>query len=139
MAKKIRPIPVEEFPNVPTNCFGFAIGCTVPNYGSPIYNLNVDLPLADSFLSKLKELEYTSLPRKIDKIEDAKEGEYIFMVLGFNGYAYHVLRREPDKVWVHKPGWVGKPRIVTSDDWSNIYGFYGQKSVYFAITANEEE
>ena len=122
MSKIIRPIPIDNFPEIETNCFGFAIGNIDIKGESKIYNLNPYLPLADSFLSKLKHLGYTNLPRKIDSLEDAKDNEYVLMIYGFKwkrarndsilGFSrgkkypdYHILRRELSGIWVHKSGW----------------------------------
>ena len=157
MAKEIRPKSISQFPNIKTNCLGFAIGCNEENRETKKYNLNPYLPLADSFLLKLKQLGYKNLPRKIDKLEDAKEGEYVFMVFGFRwvkikNYSkfwsltyfkkypdYHVIRREPDGVWVHKPGWEANPCLVTIDDWSQLSRAYGHNFALFAFKPEKEE
>ncbi len=157
MAKRIRPIPVHLFPDIETNCFGFAIGNTeIVLETKKTYNLNPYIPLANSFLSKLKKLGYTQFPRKIEKLEEAKPCEYIFMLYGFKweraridsilGFTrgkkipnYHIIRREPDGLWVHKPGWDTKPRLVTSDDWAYIHRNFGHNYVLFALDPEKEE
>ncbi len=157
MAKKICPISIGNFPDIETNCFGFAIGNTDNTTEiKKTYNLNPYMPLADSFLSKLKKLGYTNLPRKIDRLEDAKTSEYIFMLYGFKwirvrhdsilGFShgkkypdYHILRREPNGIWVHKPGWDKKPRLVSSSDWAYLQRNFGHNYVLFALDSEKEE
>ena len=156
MSKKIRPISINAFPDVDTNCFGFAIGNIEQDGESKIYNLNPYLSPADSFLSKLKKLGYTNLPRKIDKLEDVTDGEYVFMIYGFKwirirndsilGFSsgkkypdYHVLRREPNGIWVHKSGWKNRPCLVTGDDWISLSRNFGHNFALLAFKPEKEE
>ena len=154
MSKKkiIRPIPIENFPNVSTNCLGFAIGSTENlSNTSRKYNLAFDLPIGKSFVYKLKELGYTNLPHEIQCLEDALSGEYVFRVIGFKRrpylvrsvavpiYDFHIVRREPNGIWVHKPGWRYPPCIVKDSDWSQFIEDYGSNCALFAYNNPSEE
>lgn len=159
MTKKIRPIAIQEFPSVETNCLGFAIGYTAEVKEShSCFNLNSNLSIDEAFISKLIDLGYDiSNLRKLENLEDAKSYEYIFKIIGFNWVSamvfdydsfkyvpklvadYHVVRREPDGTWVHKPGWKDIPCIIKDSDWVEIEEEFGKKFVLFALSNSPEE
>ena len=152
MPKCIRPISISNFPAVRTNCFGFAIGDTESLnstfFTSIKFNMDGTLPINEAFHKKLRELGYDELPRQISTLDEATSNEYVFMVLASEKYSlqipfmgerelcwnYHVVRREPDGTWVHKPGWKDSPcEISTEADWEDIYNEFGRKYVLFAV------
>lgn len=157
MPKYIKPISISNFPaNIITNCFGFAIGDTESletKDSQTKFNMDGSLPIDKAFYQKLEELGYDELPRQISTVEEANPGEYVLEVFDFTKYTYrtpfmgelddpivyydfHVIRREPDGTWVHKPGWKDQPcKIQTAADWNDIYNEFGCKYVLFAVTA----
>lgn len=141
----IRPISIENYPReISSNCLGFALGlCESVPEQSTKYNLDSRLSIEQSFLLKVKELGFEP-PRLISSIEEVKEGEYAFMVFDFklhkefhpfvgwlNYWDYHVVRREPNGTWVHKPGWNEPPCKI--NNWEEIFQEFGNKYVLFAI------
>lgn len=155
MPKCIKPISIFDFPeNVRTNCFGFAIGDTESIetlLAEEKFNIDNSLPIAEAFLKKLGELGYDELPRQIFSLDEALPSEYVLMLFDFTPYKiripfmdeyetlwdFHVVRRELNGSWVHKPGWKDKPcEICTETDWKAIYKEFGRKYVLFAVTAN---
>ena len=153
MTKRIRPIGIEKFPNISTNCVGFAIGNTTEvKEAKSNYDLDFKYPIDEAFKVKLSELGYsTSNLRKIESLEDANPDEFIFKIYGFNKYTvirfgiripyydFHVVRRELDGTWVHKPGWNDAPCIITESDWPSIHEEFGEKFVLFALSTSSEE
>jgi len=150
MSKKITPIAIHDFPHISTNCFGFATGNTTPvKESEDLYNLDHRFPIAEAFLRKLSELGYEELPRQIQSVEEANDDEFVIMVFDFSAYPVyipfmgwetawdsHVVRREVDGTWVHKPGWDEPPcEIRTDADWEAIYKEFGRKYVLFAAAA----
>ena len=148
MPKRITPIAIDNFPSISTNCFGFGIGNTTPvRESEDLYNLDHHLPIDEAFLAKLSELGYEELPRQIQSVDEAKDGEFVIMVFDFTEYRYkhpfmgwetrwdyHVVRRELDGTWVHKPGWDEMPcEICTDADWEAIYDEFGREYVLFAV------
>ena len=147
MPKKIIPVSVAKAQEWITNCLGFSLGDKTPTQkGNTRYDLNHKLPIAESFLQKLSELGY-ELPRQISSLEEANENEFILMVFDFSEFKeyypfvgelyfwdYHVVRRELDKTWVHKPGWHKPPcEICCEADWEGIYEEFGREYVLFAF------
>lgn len=147
MSKKIRPLSLTDFPEISTNCFGFAIGNTDSVKASQtIYNLREDYPISLAFVEKLKELGYENLPHQIASLDEAKENEYVFMVFDFTSFkvrnpfvgwteykTYHVVRRNLDGTWVHKPGWHEPPCEIHDEDWHKIFNEFGKNYVLFAL------
>lgn len=149
MPNFIRPISISDFPaNAYTNCLGFAVGYTDAMTNVDQFNLDEHFPIAESFERKLIELGYERLPRRIQEVSEAHDGEYVIMVFDFTPYRvkdfflrewvthmdFHVARREPDGTWVHKPGWKDKPcEIRTEADWEAIFNEFGRKYVLFAL------
>ncbi len=153
MAKKIRPIAINEFPLVETNCLGFAIGdTTAVKESQSKYNLDHHYSIEEAFIRKLSELGYsTANIRKIENLESAKSNEFVYKVYGFNKsyykfmgfqfecYDFHVVRRELDNSWVHKPGWKDEPCIIKGNDWPKIEEEFGKNFVLFALSNSPEE
>jgi len=153
MPKYIKPISISDFPaTVSTNCFGFAIGDT-KSYDTTFitptdFNMDGNFPIAKAFHKTLSFLGYDELPRQISSLEEAAPNEYVFMIF-WNGqyllqipfseerekcWNYHIVRRELDGTWVHKPGWEDKPcQICTDADWEAIYQEFTRKHVLFAV------
>jgi len=147
MPKRLKAIPISEFPSVSTNCLGFAIGNTIPvRESEDLYVLNHKRTISEAFFEKLTELGYEH-PRQINSVEDAYSNEFILMVFDFSEYHrkhmfmgwethwnYHVARRELDGSWVHKPGWDEPPcEIHSESDWEEIFNEFGRKYVLFAF------
>lgn len=149
MPKKITPVAIHNFPSISTNCLGFGIGNTTPVLKSEdLYVLDHHVPIAEAFLKKLTEMGYEKLPRQIQYVDEAKDDEFVIMVFDFTEFRYkhpfmgwethwdyHVVRREADGTWVHKPGWNEPPcEIRTEADWDAIYREFGREYVLFAET-----
>ena len=148
MPMKITPIAICNFPSISTNCLGFGIGNTTPvRESEELYVLDHHLPIAEAFLKKLTEMGYEDLPRQIQSVDEVKDGEYVIMVYDFTEYHvknpftgwethwdYHVVRRELNGTWVHKPGWYDQPcEIHTEAEWEAIYDEFGHEYVLFAV------
>lgn len=149
MSKKITPIAISNFPNISTNCLGFAIGNDTPvRESDSLYVLDHHYSIAEAFSKKLMELNYEELPHKIESVDEAQENEFIIMVFDFTEFKikhpfmgweshwdYHVVRRELNGTWVHKPGWELPPcEIQTQADWDAIYNEFGNSYVLFAVS-----
>lgn len=153
MPKHINPISVSKFPtNVHTNCMGFALGCeeSLSGFlGIRKFNLDGSFPIDEAFFRMLREVGY-DVPRQISTIDEAHSNEYILMLLGSTKYRipslflseqelcwnFHVVRRELDGTWVHKPGWERLPCAICTDaDWEAIHSEFGRKYILFAFTA----
>lgn len=144
MPRSIQPISIQEFPEISTNCLGFALGLTEPaSKRSSVYNLDERFNIADAFKAKLNELGL-EIPHQVDSTDEIQPGEYGIMVLGFKPYVvpnpfvgnltyydFHVVRRELDGNWVHKPGWDEPPCIV--NNWKDLHEEFGHEYVLFAF------
>ena len=149
--KPIKPIGIDKWPvGVKTNCFGFAIGHTesLESWEVFTFDLNHAQEVGVAFESKLRGLGY-KVPRRISKLVEANEDEFVLAVFGFVSYElklrfrkkmvigdYHVVRREIGGTWVHKPGWYQSPRVVTKVDEEEIRSkFDVSKVALFAFEA----
>ena len=151
MSKKIRPISVEKFPDISTNCLGFAVG-SLENIeqSKKDYNLDETLPIGDAFISWLEQHDF-QVPRQISSLDEAQPSEYVFKIIGFKTYNYrqfgvnipiydfHVIRREPNGIWVHKNGWYCEPSIVSEEDWANFEEDFGAEYALFALDTSSDE
>lgn len=134
--KPIKPIGIDKWPvGVNTNCLGFAIGHeeSFERYEERTVCLDHCLEIGESFIAKLKALSY-NVPRRIKGIDEVKGNEFVIAVFGFASYQtfkqfsgivgveddFHLVRRELDGTWVHKPGWNQSPRVVTEEDEEDI-------------------
>lgn len=134
--KPIKPVGVSEWPmGVNANCLGFAVGhiesCGLLKRGK--MKLDCSLEIGNAFISRLKSLGY-NLPRRISGMEEANSDEFVIAVFGFSNYQlyeqfqgivsiegdFHLVRRELDGTWVHKPGWIQRPRRVSKADEEDI-------------------
>lgn len=149
MVKKFKPIPYELFPRNReiingTNCLAFALGIDKTSQKGKNYNLeNGDIPIEIAFLNKVYELGFN--PKNFKKIsteDEAKVNGYVIRVYDFANVMlsdgrrtkdFHVIRREPNGHWVHKPGFGYCPRKVSMEDWRIIFLIYGNRFVSFAI------
>lgn len=158
MSKVVKPISIHTFPtNVHTNCFGFAIGdieSLDSLEASKKFNMDNTLPIAKAVLKKFRELGY-ELPRQISTVNEAHSNEIVLKFFDFTAYPvktpfmgeldepeihwdFHVVRREVDGTWVHKPGWRKPPCAITkASDWEAIYEEFGRKYVLFAVAVHE--
>lgn len=112
------PLSCDEWPinlNTSTNCLAFALGL-------PIANPSI-FKISTSPFSKLKDLiehllnvsglEY----RRLNSVKDAEKDEII--IQGYesifdNTYCFHVIRRNLDGKWYHKPGFLKGPIPINS-------------------------
>ena len=149
MPKKFIPIPYELFPKKVevingTNCLAFALGICAPRRKGEDYALEkTDITIEIAFLNKVRKLGYdTRKFRRICTEDERKVKGYIIRVYDFANVTlsdgtktedFHVVRREPNGQWVHKPGFGYYPRRVSMEDWRIIVGRYGNKFVSFAI------
>lgn len=145
MLKAFTPISVSQYPrNISTNCLAFSLGITkeIPE-SSDLYNLDANYTIETAFEKKVLDLVFTK-PRHINSVHDLQPEEYAFMVFDFTPYIiwnpflgnmtfwdFHVIRRELDGTWVHKPGWHDTPEVV--NDWKAIHKEFGNKIVLFAL------
>lgn len=142
--KKITPISLAEFPSISTNCIGFSLGiCEPVRSSSSKFDLDSTYPIEIAFQKKVKELGYEP-PRQIASVNEAKENEYVLLVFDFTPYTvnswgtkvtfadFHVVRRELNGSWVHKPGWKESPCEV--NNWEELFKEFGRKYVLFAFS-----
>lgn len=150
MHKKYRPIPYEVFPQERevvdgTNCLAFALGLYEPRWGAERdeYNLEIGMLIDKAFLKKVDELGFDKKKFKRIKTEDeVKVKGYVIRVYDFVNVKlndgtitadFHVIRREPDGKWFHKPGYGFYQRRVSIEDWIIILRQYSNGFVSFAI------
>ena len=153
MPRKFKPIPEQKFPREQkilngTNCLAFALGIKKIRRKKGKYSLEkTEEPIEITFLKKVKELGFN--PRDFKKISSKEEEEtpgYIIRVYGFKEkrtrdnktiYDFHVIRREPNGKWVHKPGFFYPPKKLENMDWYAINLIYGNKYVSFAVKSKK--
>jgi hypothetical protein len=150
MHKKYIPIPYEAFPRERevvdgTNCLAFALGIYEPKWGDEReeYNLERGITIKKAFLKKVRELGFDIQNFKRIKTEDeANCAGYVIRVYDFvkvklnDGTItedFHVIRREPNGKWFHKPGYGYYQRRVSIEDWIIILRQYGDRFVSFVI------
>ncbi len=149
MTKKFTPIPYNLFPNDVetingTNCLAFALGICKPRYENAEYELDsAKSSIEAAFLEKVQELGFN--PKKFRRIREEDEEKvkgYVIRVYDFANIKladgttvqdFHVIRREPNGQWVHKPGFGYEPREISIQDWRVIFWRYGISFVSFAI------
>ena len=143
-----RAIDVDNYPKeISSNCLAFALGqLKSVSSMSELYNLDYLLPIDKAFEKKVEGFGFDNL-RRIHSIKELIENEYGFIVFGFKPYKvtlqiskisltyydFHVIRRELDGTWVHKPGWNANACIMQKTDWKNIYEEFDGKHVLFAM------
>ncbi len=147
MLQKFKPFPYEEFPKDwkyidDTNCLAFALGLIDPHKKDMYLLERTDEPIKNIFLNCVKKLGFN--PQNFNPInqEEEKRTEgYIIRIYGFEAvetnigilYDFHVIRREPNGKWVHKPGFGCIPCEITPKDLEEISKRYGKEFVSFAI------
>ena len=153
MNKAFTPIPVCQYPRkLSTNCLAFSLGLVeeIPK-SSLLYNLDHSYSIATAFAKKVKEFGFAE-PRRIENLDDLRVGEYAFMVFDYTPYTvnypfvgpvtlwnFHVVRRELDGTWVHKPGWKDEPTEIKSDkEWDDLKKEFGTKWVLFALAQGKD-
>ncbi len=152
MLRKCRPIPVQKFPTKETivdrtNCLAFALGIKRAKRKKGEFSLEkTDEPIEITFLKKVKKLGFNQKQfRKISREDEAKTEGYIIRVYGFAknvnqetntiSYDFHLIRREPDGKWVHKPGYYYPPMEVDEAFSFAIFQKYGFNFISFALDA----
>ena len=151
LRKKCRPIPLEEFPTDKkttdyTNCLAFVLGIKKPRKKDNQYSLiPTKEEIGEIFLKKVRELGFNPKQfRKITREEERIVGGYIIRVYGFAAvetledgirYDFHLIRREPDGRWVHKPGYFYHPKAINQEYWIAICERFGNDFVSFALEA----
>ena len=151
LLRKCKPIPLSRFPTDKrtidrTNCLAFALGIKTPKWRKNQYSLIPSKEKIDEiFLKKVKELGLN--PNQFKKInrEDEKDVKgYVIRVYGFAPvetideglrYDFHLIRREPDGKWVHKPGFYYRQTEVTYEYWNAIHESFGNEFISFALEA----
>ena len=116
-----------------TNCLAFALGLAVDlgddylDFGH-LFETNSKLTKSDfsgTFERLLTELDLQW--RKITSPDEALNDEYIIQTYGlydldcFPYYDFHVIRRDLNGVWVHKPSFRYRPEIIEWKSFSLIY------------------
>lgn len=150
MPIKCKPIPYQEFSTKQeiidnTNCLAFVLGINRVKRKTGEFSLEkTDESIEVTFLKKVEELGFDPQRFKVISHKDEKDTYgYIIRVYGFvrktnyfkkkTYYDYHLMRREPDGQWVHKPGFYYQARLVTQQDWGAIWLKYGGQFVSFSI------
>lgn len=147
MPRKFKPISWEEFPKNQkvidgTNCLAFVLGIKNPKRRKRYVLEMTGEPMETIFLRKVKKLGFDPNNfRKIEPEEERKTKGYIIRVYGFIGedtdegvmHDFHLIRREPDGQWVHKPGFGYKPQKISREYWNAIFEKYGNWFISFAI------
>lgn len=151
MLGKCKPIPYQEFPITQeivdkTNCLAFALGINRAKRKNGEFNLEkTEEPIEKVFLKKVKELGFNPRQfKKISKEHEEKTKGYIIRIYGFEKeigedqkvyYDFHLIRRELDGQWVHKPGFFYQARPVTKEDWLAIFRKFGVSYISFVLDA----
>lgn len=145
--RKFKPISWKEFPKNKkviegTNCLAFALGIKNPKRKHRYVLKMTAEPMETIFLKKVKKLGFNpQIFKQIDQDKEKEKKGYVIRVYGFEPeetedgimYDFHVIRREPNGQWVHKPGFDYLPRKVTERDWRIIFEKFGNKFISFAI------
>ena len=154
------PISIDDWQNSwSTNCLAFALGLDYPDpkehsyYGSfgsicSAQHLFTRSEIASSDLIQKTFIETCQLLglncRHISSPNEAQSFEYIIGVFGmypcmnsvtWRGdpiyqYDFHLVRRNLDGTWVHKPGWYDNPEKV---EWKCLQLLYPERPLYFAV------
>ena len=151
LLRKCKPIPIEQFPTDKkttdyTNCLAFALGIKEPRKRENQYSLTpTKEEIGEIFLKKVKGLGFNPKQfRRITREEERTVGGYVIRVYGFVGeetiddgirYDFHLIRRELDGRWVHKPGYYYKPQALTQEYWIAIHERFGNDFVSFELKA----
>lgn len=155
------PISMNNWQNLrDTNCLAFALGLDFPDpnyhnfYGSFGSICNAEHLFTQSKIADRNTIEKVFIEtcqllglacRVISSPNDASSFEYI---IGFFGmypcmhsntwredvryqYDFHVIRRNLDGTWVHKPGWYDKPEKI---EWKCLQLVYPERPLYFAVS-----
>ena len=148
MPKKFIPILYDLFPRESaivdeTNCLAFALGISRAARKKENYALETGIPIDKAFIKKVRKLGLDTKKFKKIKTEDEQNvSGYIIRVYDFADVRltdgtvtkdFHLIRREPNGEWVHKPGFGYPPRKVSKEDWEVILERYGDRFVSFAI------
>ena len=96
-----------------TNCLSFALGLPISDKDHKLFN-SEEAHIKDELVKffDIMNLQW----REIVNIQDAKDDEFIIQGYEFwqiiGGDDFHVVRRELNGEWVHKPGWKYVPETI---------------------------
>lgn len=137
------PLDIDDWPyevNSKTNCLAFALGLPYPDMHCSLFTTK-SYPLSDAKTLLeifLKELNLNF--RKINSIEEAHLDEYILQVYEHKFVSskyFHIIRRNLDGRWVHKPGWNCGPCEITFEEFFHRTNPKSSISVTFAVKKME--
>lgn len=141
MSRKFTPVAINLYPESSRlNCLAFALGITSWTYGLS-YLEDLNITIEQSFARKIKELGFDTVSlRLVQSLSEVQPDEYVLKVYDFTPLKdspfsnFHVVRRELDCTWVHKPGWDGIPCIINTEaEWNDLAKEFGEKFILFAI------
>lgn len=128
------PLPFDKWPEElreKTNCLAFALGLNIGDcdFGNLVYS-NPEIPTPT--FSKIFERLLNELGlewRRIDSVEQSSSDEYVIQIYGFYPVRrlfytfmdFHVIRRELDGSWVHKPDFKELPSPIDWVDFRKEY------------------
>jgi len=107
------PLNIKDWPdnlNIYTNCLAFACGFAFPDFDDNIFIPPKHISISE-YVENLFIFSGISY-KKIASIDEAKENEIIILVYDIPNYDFHVIRRNADKTWVHKVGWIYEPEYI---------------------------
>lgn len=125
------PLPYDKWPEGETNCLAFGYGLTKSDkcYDNLVDN-NPEIP-APPIKEVFKRLhdKLGLVWRELDNPEEAKAYEYVIQIYGwykFKAYGilfhdFHVIRRELDGNWYHKPDFYLPPSRINWDEFKKEY------------------
>lgn len=134
-------LPYDKWPtefNARTNCLAFQLGLTI-DLGKDYLELGrlvtphitVDIQTLQKAYEQLLT-EFGFEWRKILRVDDTNNDEYVFQIYGpfhsddYPYYDFHVIRRELDGTWVHKPTFGSYPEII---EWKCFSILYPRKTI----------
>jgi len=137
------PLDIDDWPcevSSRTNCLAFALGLPYPDMHHSLFTIQ-NYPFSDAkTLLELFLKELNLVFRKIDSIEEAHIDEYILQVYErktANSKYFHVIRRNLDGKWVHKPGWNRGPCEITF--WEYFYRTNPKTSISVTFAVKKRE
>lgn len=128
------PLPYDKWPvelRTETNCLAFALGLTKENssYDSFVsWTSEFPIPSFSKVFERL--LDELGLEWKIiSRPKEADSDEFVIQIYGFYMYRnfldysldFHVIRRELDGTWVHKPDFKAVPCEIDFDSFRQEY------------------
>ena len=139
------PLSANDYPYVHTNCLAFALGLTLTDIDEIIYAKIGSISgipcrlIRPAFLMDCWTLGLNC--RIIYNQKEVHPDEHLIKVYGFvpvklgyglrYPYGFHIIRRNLDGTWEHKPGYVLPPEKVR---WDRLESEFGTESKMFAIS-----